>query len=1111
MKRFLIFLGLFVSVVFTACNQSQPSPIFRPQFSLPTSVFINEIHYDNASTDTGEAIEIAAPAGTDLTGWQIVLYNGSSTQLNVYGTYPLSGVISDAGQGFGFIVFPITGIQNGDPDGIALVNPANIVIQFLSYGGSFTAIDGFASGLTSTDIGVKESPSTPVGNSLQLTGTGTTYSDFSWASASPNTFGAVNTGQSFGTQPPVSATVLINEVDADQDGTDAAEFVELYDGGVGNTPLADYVLVFFNGSGDIAYEAFNLDGFSTSADGYFVLCGDAANVANCDLDVSPNTNLIQNGADAVALYKGDASSFPDGTAVTTTDLSDALVYDTSDADDAGLLVLLNAGQAQIDENGNGNGTSESMQRCPDGEGGALNTSGYTLATPTPGTANCPTPPGPELKKIHEIQGSGLLSPFDGMAVTIEAVVTADFQRNASADNGDLGGFYVQEESADEDGDPLTSEGLFVFDGSNPAVEVQVGDVVRVTGTVDEFGSSGSNLTELTGVTVEVIGTAVLPAPVSVNLPVSALADFEKYEGMLVVLPQELVISEYFNYDRFGEMVLALPLDSLDRPFQPTSYVDPSAAQSIADQIALRKITLDDGQSAQNPDYVRHPNGAAFTLGNRFRGGDTVTNTIGVMDDSFGLYRIQPTGGATYTPTNPRPLQPDTVGGDVRVVSANVLNYFLTLDNGTNDICGPLQNQECRGADDANEFDRQRTKILAALSTLDADVYGLIELENTPGVEPLADLVNGLNSLTSAGTYSYIDTGIIGTDAIKVGIIYKPAMVSPQGSFAVLDDVSFTDPNNTGQAKNRPALAQTFTTSSGAAFTVVVNHLKSKGSGCGAGDDDPLQGNCNGTRTAAAQVLLDWLATDPTASNDADFLIVGDLNAYDEEDPIQVFLDGGFSDLNEDFQGEYAYSYLFDGQFGYLDYALASTSLRAQVTGATEWHINADEPDLLDYDTSFKSTTQDALYETNPFRASDHDPILVGLDLNAPPRCDSASASTKVLWPANHQMVNISVLGVTDPDGDAFTISIDSIFQDEPVSGLGSGDTSPDGAGIGSSTAQVRAERAGNANGRYYHIGFTATDSFNSSCSGEILVSVPKSQGKKGAAVDDGALFDSTLP
>ncbi len=184
-----------------------------------------------------------------------------------------------------------------------------------------------------------------------------------------------------------STPILINEVDADTPGTDAAEFVELFDGGVGNTALDGLVLVVYNGSDDMSYNAFDLDGQTTGADGYFVLCGDAANVANCDLDVAPNTNLIQNGADAVALYVGNAADFPNDTPVTTANLIDAIVYDTNDADASGILVLLNAGQPQVNEGGAGDQTGHSNQRIPNGAGGLRNTDTYAQLPPTPGVEN----------------------------------------------------------------------------------------------------------------------------------------------------------------------------------------------------------------------------------------------------------------------------------------------------------------------------------------------------------------------------------------------------------------------------------------------------------------------------------------------------------------------------------------------------------------------------------------------------------------------------------------------------------------------------------------------------------------------------------------------------
>lgn len=703
--------------------------------------------------------------------------------------------------------------------------------------------------------------------------------------------------------------------------------------------------------------------------------------------------------------------------------------------------------------------------------------------------------------IYTIQGNGASSPLDGTAVIVDGVVVGDFQEG-DGDDTDLDGFYVQD--AIGDGDAATSDGIFVF--APGAMDVATGDLVRVSGIVDEF----FGMTEITSVDAVLLCGTGSVAPTTITVP----SDFEPYEGMLVTIGNTLYISEYFNFDRFGEIVL-----TPDRQYQPTAIFDPGSPEqaALAAANAANRITLDDGRSSQNPDPAIHPNGAEFTLSNIFRGGDSLDNVTGVLDYRFDLYRIQPTQGADYTSLNPRTAAPDPVGGSLQVASFNVLNYF----NGDG-MGGGFPT--ARGADDLEEFNRQRDKIIAAISTIDADVIGLMEIENDgyDAFSAIADLVSGLNAATAPGTYAFIDPGVpvIGTDEIAVGLIYKPATVTPLGASAILDssvDSRFDD------TKNRPALAQSFMeNSSGAVVTVVVNHLKSKGSACDDVGDPDLgdgAGNCNVTRTLAAQALVDWLATDPTSSGDSDVLIIGDLNSYDKEDPIDAILAGpddlastgdDYTDLAFAFGGEFAYSYVFDGQLGYLDYGLANSSLVGQVTGSTIWHINADEADLIDYDTSFKQDAQDALYEPNAYRASDHDPVIVGLDLNAPPFCGDAYPSQTDIWPPDHRFKDISILGVTDPDGDAVSIIIDGIWQDEPVLGPGSGFFAPDGMGVGTATAQVRAERDGGGNGRVYHIFFTATDTYGNSCSGEVLVTVLRNKGAIGLPVDDGALYDSTL-
>lgn len=877
-KKSIVVTAAFALLAALVPVASSASPVH----AVGPPVFINEIHYDDAGADAGEGVEIAGPAGTDLTDWTVVPYNGNGG--TTYSIKTLTETIPDQQAGFGTVVVEVSGLQNGAPDGVALVDAGGTVIEFLSYEGAFTATNGPASGVTSVDIGVAETGATVDGTSLQLVGNGTEGGDFSWAASQPSTFGAINTGQSFGTGSPltvdcgaplvtdegVAATTTISAVDADD------EIVSLR------------------------------------------LVSD---------DVLPAGRVTEG-----------VSDLPAGVGLTA----------TLEIDVDGLAVI-----------GSYSATVE-----------AVNASGNVLtcdlSIEVESTVVVITP-------IHEVQGAGADSPFDGASVVVEGVVVSDFQVGAVGTAGDLRGFHVQEEDADADADAATSEGIFVYDGFSPAVDVAVGDLVQVEGVVDEF----FGLTELTDVEVTVLSSGnALPTPGAPVLPVTSSDDFEALEGMRVTFDQDLVISESYAFAQYNELLL-----TSQRYLTPTAEIEPGPAVAAANAaFALDSVTLDDARTTQNSDPARHPNGGVFDLDNLFRNGDTLSNVTGVVDYSFGKYRIQPTQGAVHNETNPRTAAPDPVGGSMQVATFNVLNYFTTLD-GNGDICGPAADQECRGADDADELERQRSKILAAMAAVDADVFGLMEIENNAGDGPTADLVAGLNDLAGAGTYDYVATGAIGTDAIRQAIIYQPASVTPVGAFAVLD--ASVDPRFDDE-KNRPALAQSFEeNATGAIVTIAINHFKSKGSNCDSlGDPDTGDGsgNCNLTRAAAASALVDWLAGDPTDSGDSDMLIIGDLNSYDKEQPIDVLRANGYRDLVFDFVGEDAYSYVFGGQYGYLDHQLANESLAPQVTGTTVWHINADEPPILDYDTFYKQPAQDAIFAADPYRSSDHDPVVVGLDL-----------------------------------------------------------------------------------------------------------------------------------
>jgi len=1063
--------------------------------SVADNVIINEVEADTPGTDSAEFIELydGGAGNTDLTGLVLVLFNGSDDAS--YLSFDLDGYSTGA-EGYFVLCGDAANVANCDldvsPDTNLVQNGADAAALMVGDAADFpndtpVTTEGLIDAIVYDTNDGDDAGLLPLLNpgQPQINEDGDGDKDNHSSQRCPNGSGGERNTDTYDQFAPTPGTentcgvvqpeLIINEVDADTPGTDSAEFIELYDGGVGNTDLTGLVLVLFNGSDDASYLSFDLDGYSTDAEGYFVLCGDAANVAECDLDVSPDTNLVQNGADAAALLFGDAENYPNDTPVTTDGLIDAIVYDTNDGDDAGLLPLLNAGQPQVNEDGNGDKDNHSSQRCPNGSGGERNTDTYDQFAPTPGAENTCEVVEPELcgdpfTPIYSVQGSGSASPQAGSEVAVEGVVVGDFQNNTSPDNGSLNGFHIQDPAGD--GDAATSDGIFVY--APDGMDVQVGDAVRVRGYVSEY----NDMTEIGANQIWVCSTGNSVTPTALTLPVTNIEDFEAYEGMLVTFPQSLIISEYFNYDRYGEIVL-----TSERHLTPTAEFEPGpAAIQAAEEILLDRITLDDGRTTQNPDPAIHPNGSVFDLTNLFRGGDTVQNVTGVMDYSFDLYRIQPTQGADYVSANPRPTPPDEVSGSLKVASFNVLNYFSTIDTGAY-ICGPSQDLECRGADTPEEFTRQRDKIIAAISATGADILGLIEIENNINDEAVQDLVDGLNAVNGAGTYDYVHTGTIGTDAIKVALIYKPASASLVGDFAVLDsdvDPRFID------TKNRPSLAQTFMdNSTGGIFTVVVNHLKSKGSPCDDIGDYDLgdgAGNCNLTRTTAAEALVDWLAADPTGSEDDDFLIIGDLNSYDKEDPIDVLLAGGYQDLVFEYNGEDAYSYVFDGQVGYLDHALAlvNSSLIEEISDVTPWHINADEPDLIDYDMSYKEPAQDALYAPDPYRSSDHDPVLIGMDV-----CDEIAPtmtielSTDRLWPPNHRYVEVTAAVAASDNFDVSpAVSLLSVTSSEldNAPGGGDGNTVNDVVIVDDYTFLLRAERsATKKDGRVYTITYQVED------------------------------------
>lgn len=579
------------------------------------------------------------------------------------------------------------------------------------------------------------------------------------------------------------------------------------------------------------------------------------------------------------------------------------------------------------------------------------------------------------RTIAQIQGAGAASPHAGTMQTTEGVVTLLVGN----------GFYLQDPQGD--GDPATSDGIFVFTGAAPTVAV--GDRIRLAGTVAEFnaGDASRTVTQLTGVRgMLLLSKNNRVAPAAVAFPMSA-ADFERHEGMLVQFSAPLTVSQNYFQGRYGQVTL-----SAGRLEKPTNRYPAGSAQALAAAAtnAASMIVLDDSKTSQNPVPVPYI-GADNTL----RAGDTVTGLTGVID--FGLvtasspgpsgYKLQPSATPQFARDNPRSTPPRLPPGNVKVASFNVLNFFTTFGDGTTasgqsgqgcSLGASVAKSNCRGADNLVEFRRQRAKIVAAMLAIDADVFGLIEIQNNGDVA-VANLVEALNAAAGAQRYAVVPRPEqVGSDAIRVAMIYKPSRLRLAGP-------ALSDPD---PVHSRPPMAQTFIATNGGSFSLIVNHMKSKGSCPDAGSADADRGDgqgCwNATRMQQARRLAEvFVPQVRAAAQDPDVLLMGDLNAYGAEDPIRLLADYGFKNQIERFvrRGGMPYSYVFDGEAGYLDHALASAPLQSQVLGAAEWHINADEPSVIDYNTEFKP--QD-LYSATPYRSSDHDPVVISLGLRGKP-------------------------------------------------------------------------------------------------------------------------------
>lgn len=530
-------------------------------------------------------------------------------------------------------------------------------------------------------------------------------------------------------------------------------------------------------------------------------------------------------------------------------------------------------------------------------------------------------PPAEVTEIVRIKGE---AEETGAEVVVQGEVTGVFL----GDDG-LRGFYMQQSAPAH-----RPAGLFVYVPRVPVRDARLlvpGNRIQVSGRVGRY--KGQIQLERVD-SIDLCTQGALPDPIAVHLPATE-QQLQRLEGMLVTIPQPMTVTGNHELGRYGSLLLS----SHGRLFRTDSNAQSS------------RLILDDGRYVANPDPIPYLDAS----GTR-RIGSTVTDVTGVLTRAFDAWRLHPLNPPEFSDTNERPPPPSAPAGALRIAAFNVENYFTSLGE--------------RGAANHKQLERQRTKLAAAIDGMQADVLALVEVENRRTA--LEDLVEQINRRSRTGLH-YVAVGdpdYTGTDAIRVALIYRPDRVQAVGA-------AVSDPN---PVHNRPPIAARFRRieQPETEFAVVAVHFKSKTRCPRSGDIDRGQGCWNRLRSQQAEALLTFLQLQEKRFGHQRQVIVGDLNSYGHEDPLRMVRDAGYADLvARHVSATDRYTYVYKGESGYLDHALVSKPLAASVASVLLWHINADEPAFLGYAAPANART---LYTPQPYRSSDHDPVVVDLML-----------------------------------------------------------------------------------------------------------------------------------
>ena len=645
--------------------------------------------------------------------------------------------------------------------------------------------------------------------------------------------------------------------------------------------------------------------------------------------------------------------------------------------------------------------------------------------------------------VPQVQGTGPSSPYAGQAVTVEGVVTAAYP------TGGINSFYLQTagtgaDLTTDDQDAHTASDAVLVYGSAATAKVGVGDHVRVTGKVSEF--QGTTEITPTAADVTVLPTPATVTPAKVTVPRTE-AGREAFEGMLLAPQGPFTVADNYGLNSYGEVGLASGTTPLVAPTEVADAQDTATIARLTAENDARAVTLDDGATVNFLGAGKDAPLPYLTQDHQVRVGAPVTFAAPVvLEDRYDVWRLQPTSQLTGEGTLPvtfghtRTAAPEPVGGNVKIASFNVLNYFPTTGDDVvaaggscsfyKDRAGdPVTVNTCRtatggdgprGAAEDEDLARQQAKIVAAIDGLGADVVSLEEIENSAkfgkdrdaAVGRLVAALNAADPGSPRGDWRFVPSPASANspeaqadeDVIRTAFIYRSGVVGPVGE-SVIDDVPTFDTARDPLAQAfQPVGAGTFSR-----FTVVVNHLKSKGSGV---DDGTGQGNSNPTRVAQAKEVVRFAdAMRSELGTDRQFL-TGDFNAYTQEDPLQELYAAGWTDIGSHLHPE-EHTYLFGGTVGSLDHVLGNAAAMRSVTGAHVWNLSSVESVALEYSRVNYNATD--LYEPGPYRSSDHDPLLVGVSLPTGPVATTTTATVDpdpVEFKRDHPVVTVRV--ATDP-------------------------------------------------------------------------------------------------